>query len=42
MAETEFGNLRDPIAMDFLINGIPLIGGKYAFGLRAGMGESEG
>jgi len=41
-AEREFGNLRDPLAMDFLINGIPLLGREYAFGLRAGIEERGG
>jgi len=42
IAEREFGNLRDPIVIDSLINGIPLIGEKYAFGLRAGIDERGG
>jgi len=28
--------------MDSLTNGIPLIGGKYAFGLRAGIDGGKG
>jgi len=42
VAEREFENLRNPVVIDSLINGIPLIGEKYAFGLRAGIDEREG
>ena len=42
MADREFRNLRDPIVLDSLINGIPLVGREYAFGLRAGIDEREG
>lgn len=37
VAERKIGNLRDPIVIDSLINGIPLIGRKYAFSLRVGI-----
>jgi len=41
VAEREFGNLHDPIAIDSLLNGIPILGREYAFGLRAEIEESK-
>ena len=37
MAEREFENLRNPVVLDSLINGIPLFGRERAFGLRVGI-----
>jgi len=42
VAEREIENLRDPVVLDSLINGIPLLGREHIFGLRVGIEEREG